>query len=114
MLNDLNNLVVDRYIQKIKSSKKRKVGILGVAYKPNVPYVYESQPLKIAKQLLQEGYEVYIYDPLAEENAKQVLNNKAHFCSTINECVDEAEIIFIGTVNYSNVETDKSTVNPWR
>ncbi len=114
MLNDLNNYVVDRYIQKVKSSKRRKVGILGVAYKPNVSYVYESQPLKIAKQLLQEGYEVYIYDPLAEGNAKQVLNNKAHFCSTIKECVDEVEIIFIGTVNYSNVETDKSTVNPWR
>ncbi len=114
MLNDLNDYVVDRYIQKIKSSKRKKVGILGVAYKPNVPYVYKSQPLKIAKQLLKEGYEVHIYDPLAEENAKQVLNNKAHFCSTINECVDEAEIIFIGTANYSNVKTDKPTVNPWR
>lgn len=114
MLNDLNNYVVDKYIRKIKSLKRKKVGILGVAYKPNVPYIYELQPLKIAKQLLQEGYEVYIYDPLAKENAKQVLNNKAHFCSTINECLDEVEIIFIGTVNYSNVKTDKLTVNPWR
>ena len=114
MLNDLNNYVVDRYIRKIKSLKRKKVGILGVAYKPNVPYIYESQPLKIAKQLLQEGYEVYIYDPLAQENAKQVLNNKAHFCSTINECLDEVEVIFIGTANYSNVKTDKLTVNPWR
>ncbi len=114
MLNDLNNSVVDRYIRKIKTLKIRKVGILGIAYKPNVPYIYESQPLKIAKQLLREGYEVYIYDPLAEENAKQVLNNKAHFCSTIDECMDEAKIIFIGTANYSDVKTDKSTVNPWR
>ena len=58
MLNDLNNYVVDRYIREIKSLRGRKVGILGVAYKPNVSYVYESQPLKIVKQLLQEGYEV--------------------------------------------------------
>lgn len=113
MLNDLNDYVVNRYIRKIKSLKRKKVGILGMAYKPNVPYVYESQPLRIAKQLLQEGYEVYIYDPLAEENAKQVLNNKAHFCSTIDECVDEVEIIFIGTANYSNAKIDKPTVNPW-
>jgi UDPglucose 6-dehydrogenase len=114
LLNNLNDHVVDRFIRKIKSFGKKRVGILGVAYKPNVPYVYKSQPLKIAERLIEENHEVYIYDPLAEENAKKVLNSKAHFCSTIDECVDEAEIIFIGTVNYSGVKTDKATVNPWR
>jgi len=113
LLSNLNDYVVDRYLQKIKSFAKKRVGILGVAYKPNVPYVYESQPLKIAQRLIEEDYEVYIYDPLAEENAKQELNNKAHFCSTIDECVDKAEIIFIGTANYSNIQTVKPRVNPW-
>jgi len=113
LLNDLNNYVVERYIQKIKSYNKKNIGILGVAYKPNVPYVYDSQPLKIAEKLIQSGYQVYIYDRLAEDNAKRILNN-AHFCSSIDECVDKAEVIFIGTANYSNIKSKKPIVNPWK
>lgn len=113
LLNDLNNYTVERYLQKIKSYNKKKVGILGVAYKPNAPYIYDSQPLKIAEKLIQSGYQVYIYDPLAEENARQILKN-ANFCSSINECIDNAEVIFIGTANYSNIKSKKPTVNPWK
>jgi UDPglucose 6-dehydrogenase len=104
--------VIEKYLQKIKSYNKKNIGILGIAYKPNVPYIYESQPLAIAERLIQSGYQVYIYDPLAEENAKQVLKN-AYFCSSINECLDKAEVIFIGTANYSNIKTEKPVVNPW-
>lgn len=113
LLNELNEYIVVKYLQEIKSFGKKKVGILGVAYKPNVPYIYESQSLKIAQQLQSEGYDVYIYDPLAQENAKQVLNN-AHFCSSINECLEKAEIIFIGTANYSNIKSEKPIINPWK
>jgi len=113
LLNDLNSYTVERYIKKIKSLGKKKVGILGVTYKPNVPYVYESQPLKIAQQLLKEDYEIYIYDNLAQENAGQVLNN-VYFCSSINECIEKAEVIFIGTANHSNIKSKKPVVNPWK
>ena len=113
LLNDLNDYTVQRYVQKIKSYNRKSVGILGVAYKPNVPYIYDSQPLKIAEILIRSGYQVYIYDPLAEENAKRVLND-AHFCSSISECIDKAEVIFIGTANYSNIKSKKPIVNPWK
>jgi UDPglucose 6-dehydrogenase len=113
LLNDLNNYVIEKYLQKIKSYNKKNIGILGIAYKPNVPYIYESQPLAIAERLIQSGYQVYIYDPIAEENAKQVLKN-AYFCSSINECINKAEVIFIGTANYSNIKTKKPIINPWK
>jgi len=48
-----------------------------------------------------------------EEIAKQALNN-AHFCSSINECIEKAEVIFIGTANYSNIKSKKPIVNPWK
>ena len=114
LLNELNEHMVQRYIQKIKSVNKRKVGILGVAYKPNVPYVYESQPIKIAEQLLKDGYEVYIYDRQAEENSKQFLQGNVFFCSKIEECVEKSDVIFIGTVNYSDIKTNKVLINPWK
>jgi nucleotide sugar dehydrogenase len=114
LLNELNDYTVQRYIQKIKSFNKKKVGILGVAYKPNSPYIFESQPIKIIQQLEREGYELHVYDPAAQETAKQILKGSIRFCSSIEECIERTEVIFIGTVNYSNVKTSKQIVNPWK
>lgn len=117
MLNSLNEYTVKRYVRKIESYKKARIGILGIAYKPNVPYVYDSQPLKIAERLSKTGYEVCVYDPLAEENAKNVLKrSNVRFCSSVNECLEEADVVFIGipVKEYINVSIDKPVVNPWR
>ena len=113
LMNQLNNYVVDKYTRKIKDFGKKKIGILGVAYKSNVPYIYESQPLKIAEQLLKEGHEVYICDPLAEENVKKLLKGNLYFCSSVEECVEKSDVIFIGTANYSEIKTKKIMINPW-
>ncbi len=117
LLNTLNSYVVEKYIRKIKSFGKRKIGILGVSYKPNVPYIYGSQPLKIIERLSTEGYDLYIYDPLAEENAKYILKGNLgtiHFCSSLKECVEKSDVIFNGTSNYSSVTLDKPVINPWK
>ncbi|KXB04314.1 hypothetical protein AKJ48_02995 [candidate division MSBL1 archaeon SCGC-AAA261O19] len=113
LINDLNSYTVGRWLRKIKSHNKEKIGVLGVAYKPGVPYIYESQPIKIIQQLQTEDHEIYVYDPLAQENAKRVLGSSVHFCSSIGECLDEAEVIFIGTPDYADVDTNKHVVNPW-
>lgn len=113
LLNYLNNYTVERQIAKIKAYNLRKVGILGISYKPNVPYIFESQPLEIAKRLVNEGYEVYIFDNLAQENAKQILR-EAHYCKSQDECVENSDIIFIGTSNYANLKTNKPIINPWK
>ena len=100
-------------MQKIKNFGKKKIGFLGIAYKPNVPYVTESQALKIARKLLQEGYEIHVYDKLAEKEAKQFIP-EAHFYSTIEECIESSDVVFIGTSNYAYVKTNKPIVNPWK
>lgn len=69
LLKELNDYIVEKYTQKIKSFRKKKIGILGIAYKPNFPYVYESKPLKIAQELLKEGYDIYVHDLLTETRA---------------------------------------------
>lgn len=119
ILSELNNYLVEKYTKKIKEFNKKKVGILGIAYKPNIPYIFESQPIKIVQQLLNESdgseYEFYIYDPLAEKNGREVLVNKnVYFCSELKECIDKSELIFIGTVNFSNIQTNKIVINPWK
>jgi UDPglucose 6-dehydrogenase len=114
LLSELNNYTLERYYRTLTSFGKKRIGILGLAYKARVPYVDESQPLKIAQKLIAEGFEVFLYDGLAEENAKNELKGEAFFCSSIKECLDKAEIIFVGTPNYQNMKTKRPVVNPWK
>jgi len=110
----LNHLVVEKYVQKIMGTKKRKIGILGVAYKAGVPYIYESQAIEIAKKLVNKKRELYVYDELAESDARKVLTSKrVHFCDSITEVIEKSEVLFIGTPNHKNIKTDKPTINPW-
>ena len=116
LLTELNNYTMERYAKKIKTYNKINLGVLGIGYKPNTPYTFESQPIKIIQLLLNENsdYKFYIYDPIAENNGKKELDNEnVHFCSTIEECLKESEIVFIGTANYSNIETSKIKIDPW-
>lgn len=115
LLEELNRKTVEKCVDRVKQHKKKKIAILGVAYKSNVPYIYESQPIMIARKLLEENYEVYIHDLLAEENARQELKgSNVHFCVSVEECIRLSELIFIGTPNFSNVKTNKPIVDPWK
>jgi len=114
-LNDLNNYMVEKYCKLLTSYGKKKIGILGLAYKPNVPYIDGSQSLKIAQKLLASKYEVFVYDELAEENARKELTGKIHFCSSAEECLKNSDIIFIGTSNFKDVKVrEKVVLNPWK
>ena len=110
----MNDIVVQKQLEKIKKHEKKRIGILGIAYKPNVPYIYESQSIKIAQELLNQNYKVYIYDALAEEAAKEVLQGEVHLCPSLKECIEKSDVIFVGTPNYKDIRTDKPVINPWK
>jgi len=114
LLSALNNHTIERYYRTLTSYGKKRIGILGLAYKPGVPYIDESQSLKIAQKLINEGFDVFLYDDLAEENARNELKGDAFFCSSIEECLNKAEIIFVGTSNYQNTKSSKPVINPWK
>jgi UDPglucose 6-dehydrogenase len=109
LLVDLNNYTIEKYLRIIESHNSKKIGILGIAYKAGAPYTFESQSLKIAEKLAQAGYEVYVYDPLVKPEGYKKLT----FCSTASECLKKSDVIFIGTMNYADIKTDKVIVNPW-
>jgi len=113
VLDYLNDYTKSRYLNKIREYGMAKIGFLGVSYKPNVPYVEASQPLEMASTLEKSGHRIFIYDPIAEHEAKKVLKS-ATFCTTIEECVQLSDILFVGTANYKDMAFDKPTINPWK
>jgi nucleotide sugar dehydrogenase len=112
-LDYLNHYTVERYLRKIEKYHKKNIGFLGISYKPNIPYMEASQPLEIASILEKSGHQIFVHDPLAENEAKKVLKS-ALFCKTVDECIQLSDILFIGTANYKDVASSKQIVNPWK
>jgi len=52
----------------IPDLKGRRIGVLGLAFKPNTDDIRESRAIPIIRALLDAGAEVIAYDPLAMEN----------------------------------------------
>lgn len=55
--------VKEQVVKGIGSDRTKKIGILGMAYKPNIDDMRESPSLTLAKALEADGYEVYGCEP---------------------------------------------------
>lgn len=98
----------------------KKVGFLGLSYKPQTDVVEESHSIEIVKILLKKGVEVAVFDPAAMDNAKKVLDGKIVFASSAQEAISTAELIVIATPwpDFKNISFDsldgKIVIDAWR
>lgn len=72
-------------------------GVLGLAYKPCTNVVEESQGMALAEYLVSKAAPVVVYDPLAMDNARQVLGEKVTFAASLPECAAQAHVLAIAT-----------------
>ena len=70
----------------------KTVGVLGLAFKPTTPVVTESPAIKLIENLVEKGYEIIAYDPLAIENTKTVFGDKITYADTVEECLNAAPL----------------------
>lgn len=116
----MNRQQVLELAEVVKSSLREhgKVGILGLAYKPNTDVVEEAQGLELARLLANERIPVIVYDPAAMENAKRVLDEDelVTFASSLEACVAEADVIVIATPweEFKHIEPIRLAGNPRR
>jgi len=73
------------------------VGILGLSYKPNTPVIEESQGVLIAKILLERGFEVVAYDPVAMEAARKEFGKSIKYAVSAQTCILETDAVLITT-----------------
>ena len=58
-----NDGQIDRIFRTIEASGKRRVGLLGLSFKPGTDDLRESPMVALAERLLGRGFELLIYDP---------------------------------------------------
>jgi UDPglucose 6-dehydrogenase len=90
----------ENVIEKLKKAlwilRGKRIGLLGLAFKPGTDDVREAPALALARRLMEEGAEVQGYDPKAAAKAKRVLAELI-ICADPYEVGTRAEAIVLCT-----------------
>jgi len=103
---------VDLFVEKVKSElwvlRGKRIGIWGLAFKPNTDDIRYAPPLAIARRLLSEGATVSAYDPQAMIKSKDELP-QIKYCDDAYEAARGAEALLVLTEwdEFSNVDLDR-------
>ncbi|WP_226529251.1 UDP-glucose dehydrogenase family protein [Metabacillus niabensis] len=90
-------LLLQKAKNQIGNLERKKVAVLGLAFKPNTDDIRESAALILIKSLLEQGADIHVYDPIALKSAKKVLGDLVSYYETIDETILHAEVTFIAT-----------------
>jgi UDPglucose 6-dehydrogenase len=74
-----------------------RVGVLGLAYKPDTPVVEQSPGLFLAQELVARSIPVVVYDPEGMPAARVVLGDSVVYAASMRECAGQCEVIAITT-----------------
>jgi UDPglucose 6-dehydrogenase len=75
---------------------EKKIGVLGIAFKPNTDDLRSAPAIDIIKMLQAEGARVKAYDPKAMEHAKDLLPD-VDFCKNAYDAVKDCDALVIVT-----------------
>ena len=81
---------------KIGKLENKKIGILGLAFKPGTDDIRESPAIEIIKRLIKERSIIYAYDPRAMKNMKKIFFN-INYEDNAQKVIDNSEAILIIT-----------------
>lgn len=102
-------LVVDLLLDELRIVKGRKIGILGLAFKPNTDDLRDSPAIQIAELLLARGARVKLHDPVAAERFRRERPDLAtDLADTLEEVFDDSDAVVLATEWTHYLELDWS------
>lgn len=105
IINDFKPLWVSKKIEeKISYDKSKKIGILGLAYKPNIDDFRESPSVELAENLIKKGYKVCACEPYAKTNKFNGIEIK-----TLQETINTCDFLVI-TLGHDEFKREKDKI----
>jgi len=104
----------DKFVKKITLAignlKNKKIGVLGLSFKPNTDDMREAPSIDIINASLKMGAKIFAYDPVAMQKAKDVFKNKINYCSNMYEAMVDADVLLILTewAEFSKMDFNKA------
>ena len=96
-----NNLRKQGMVNKIQQVagdiKNKNIAILGLAFKPETDDMRESPSIDIINGLSKLKANIYVYDPAAMSEAKQIFSDIVNFSNSAQDCMKDKDILVILT-----------------
>lgn len=107
LLKEVDRINTDRinlFMEKVKKAlwilKEKRIAVLGLSFKPQTDDIRNAPSISIIRELQKEGAILYLYDPKAMENLKEILPEKASqiiYSESPYEAVKGANAILVMT-----------------
>jgi UDPglucose 6-dehydrogenase len=98
---------VERLQDELRILKGRKIGLLGIAFKPNTDDLRDSPAVDIAQMLLARGARVRLHDPVAGERFRREYPDLApYLCETLDGLFDDCDAVVLVTKWAQYLELD--------
>ncbi len=102
-------IAVERLQDELRILKGRKIGLLGVAFKPNTDDLRDSPSLDIARLLIARGARVKLHDPIAGGRLRKEQPELAPLlCETVDGLFDDCDAVVLVTEWAQYLELDWS------
>jgi UDPglucose 6-dehydrogenase len=88
---------VSRVQEVLGSLKGKKIGILGLAFKPDTDDMRDAKSVEVINELAKDGAKFAVYDPIATANAKPMLPADVEYKSSPYEVAVGADALIIMT-----------------
>lgn len=93
-VNENQPLKMIEILKKHITLKGKKIGVLGLAFKPETDDIRESRSIPIIRMLIENGVNVAVYDPRAMENFRKLFP-QVNYCSNADEVLDSDAILIV-------------------
>ena len=99
---EVNDRQIERVLSRILKGlgtqpRGKRVGLLGLAFKPNTDDVRDSPAIEIANRLAAKGVHVRAFDPVAMESARKVTKPSVEFVENAYDVAEGAHALVIAT-----------------
>jgi UDPglucose 6-dehydrogenase len=88
--------VVSKLTRRLDSLAGKRIGLLGLAFKPNTDDMRGASSLVLAARLEAEGAHVRAYDPVATEEARKIMP-ELDYAERVEDVVEGADAIVLVT-----------------
>ncbi|MCI9365663.1 MAG: UDP-glucose/GDP-mannose dehydrogenase family protein [Clostridia bacterium] len=95
--NEQKTKLYKKACERLITFNRLKVAVLGLAFKPGTDDLREAPSLDNVELLLEQGANIYAYDPVATNNFKKRYPNQITYVNTPEEALEGANVCFIFT-----------------
>ncbi len=95
---EARNAFVDKAVRMLGGEiKGKRIGVLGLSFKPDTDDMRESPSIDIVNGLIEKGAEVQAYDPIAMQAARDHLDKRVKFCTDAYETAAGCDALLLIT-----------------